>query len=793
MPPLIAFLIGLSLLGLFIWYFGTDSEKRQRTIGTVLALGLVGFCLYSLIPPSEKVKLGMDLAGGARFTLKLDPGEGITLNPGDQDQAVDVLNRRLNALGTSDVLIAKQGEDQIVVDVPNREGQKIDAKRLEQLRTILTQAANLNFHLSHPEDSPAKVVQVEGGDAFVLDAVILPFREDMQREGGREKMILRKKPNIVGDDVKDAWTFNNAGRWEIMVSLKGDGKDALYEMSSKHKGNDRVRMAIVLDEEIISAPSFNEAIPGGTARITGDFTGEQARTLATSMKNPLRTKPKVEYEEYFPPTLAKTAIDQGLRAGMWGLCLTAVFMLIYYRFAGIIALAGLSVNIILLFGILAIFQADFTLAGIAGVILTIGIAIDANVLIYERLREERAAGKSIGAAIKAAYEKAFSAIFDAQITTLITAMVLLWLAEGAVKGFAVTLTIGILVSLFSALLVTRVCFNWLVPPDSKRDLKFMQILGRKSIDFLGASKVSRLLSAALIVTAISVMAVKGSGALGIEFAGGDQIRFQASETATTETVTKAIEALDLSSKPSVQAMTPVGGEGETFSVRVEEGKGGEAADAVRDAGLVKREAGAEGEVGLSKISSVVAGEMAKNSLIALCVGLIVIFAYVTMRFEYSFAVGAIIALVHDLLIAVGIVVLSGRELNLILVGAFLAIAGYSINDTIVIFDRIRETLRSKRGDVKDIMNLAIGTTLSRTILTSLTTLITVGCLFIFGGPALSDFSFAIIVGVLIGTYSSIFVASPIVFWWAKRSKTNLRREVLDSDQDSAPPSDDGGA
>jgi SecD/SecF fusion protein len=538
-------------------------------------------------------------------------------------------------------------------------------------------------------------------------------------------------------------------------------------------------MAIVLDGQVISAPGFSEPIPGGTARITGDFTAEQALALATSMKNPLRTVPEIEHEDYFPPTLAKNAVNQGLRAGLWGLAITAIFMLLFYRFAGIIALIGLSVNIILLFGILAIFQADFTLTGIAGVILTIGIAIDANVLIYERLREERESGKSIGAAIQAAYEKAFSAIFDAQITTLITAIILLSLAEGAIKGFAVTLTIGIIVSLFSALLVTRVCFNWLVAGDTLRSLKFMSGLGKKTIDFLSASKVSRIASAVLIVLGIAVLGIKGKSSLGVEFAGGDQLRFQAAETTDRAAVDEAVKSVGLIAEPNIQSLSPVGGVGKYFSVRVDEGKGQAAADTIAASGLVATGT----EVETAKISSVVAGQMAKNSLIALLVGLLAIFIYVSFRFEFSFAVGAIAALVHDLVICIGITVLSGRELNLILVGAFLTIAGYSINDTIVVFDRIREGLRTKRGDVKDIMNQAINTTLSRTLLTSLTTLLTVGCLFLFGGKALNDFSFAVIIGVLVGTYSSIFVASPIVFWWSKRSKTNLRREVLDADQE----------
>ena len=256
------------------------------------------------------------------------------------------------------------------------------------------------------------------------------------------------------------------------------------------------------------------------------------------------------------------------------------------------------------------------------------------------------------------------------------------------------------------------------------------------------------------------------------------LRFNASENTDRDSISKVItDTLSETKKPQIQELTPIGGDSTIFSVRIEPGSGEKVKQAITTAGL------AEGQIQSQQIGSVVAGEMLQRSLYALIAGLGVIFIYVTFRFEFSFAIGAIAALIHDLLIVIGITVLCGKELNLILVGAFLTIAGYSINDTIVVFDRIRENLRSQRGNVKDIMNIAINATLSRTILTSLTTLITVVCLLLFGGPALNDFSFAIVIGVIVGTYSSIFVAAPIVYWWAKKKKVNLRRQILDADQD----------
>ena len=793
MTPITSFSIGLALLALFIWYFGTDSDKRQRLIGTVLTLGLVGFCLISLLPPDKKINKGMDLAGGVRFTLELQLPEEAkegkdkrSINRKDQDEAKAVLERRLSDSAVSDVSIVPVGNDRLAVDIPHREGgekeQIIDEKTINTIREQLQKSAILNLYLTHEQNSPEAINRINGGD-FVLNSQIVEFDENTDRgskdrPGGPDKLLLQDEVLIKGSDVTNASAQLESAGWVINIKFKGEGSDTLYEVSNKYKGDGRTQMAILLDGKIISAAVFNGAIPGGNCQISGNFTENEAKSLAVSMRNPLGVQPNIIFEESFPPTLAKAAIDQGIRAGLLGIALTAIFMIIFYRFAGFIALIGLTVNIILLFGILAIFKADFTLAGIAGVILTIGIAIDANVLIYERLREERATGKGVVASIQAAYEKAFSAIFDAQITTLITAFVLLWLAEGAIQGFAVTLTIGIIVSLFSALLVTRVCYNWLKGMNPK--LKFTPVLSKKNINFLGLTKKTRLLSILLILVSIGWLGYKGGDSLGIEFAGGQQLRFNATQGTTQNQIVELVNdnRSEGSKVPQIQELTPIGQDKTIFSVRVSDTDGENVKDALNSSGL------ADGQIQSQQIRSQVAGEMLTTSVIALLAGVVAIFLYITFRFEFSFAMGAIIALVHDLVIVIGITVLCGKELNLILVGAFLTIAGYSINDTIVVFDRIREGLKTQRGAQDAVMNNAINSTLTRTILTSVTTLLTVFALYLFGGPSLRDFSFAIIIGVLVGTYSSIFVASPVVAFWAKWRKINLRREILDAEQET---------
>jgi len=794
------FTIGMVLLALFIWYFGADNDKSKRNVGTALTLGLVGFCLYSVVPPGEKINLGMDLSGGARFTLQFNPELGRVLSEADKKDAVDKLRTRLEgtSAGTKVFQVYQEGDDRIIVDIPQgKKDEKPTAAQIDEWEALLTEAAELNFHMASKHDrGPAN----NPDNPITPGTLLLETRtssEDAEEdeEKPKEYLLVNSKVEINGKEVTGARADSIQGKWGISLSLDKEGAKKFFELSKLHNQTDGTgergrRFAIVLDKVVISSPVFNEQISGGNARISGDFSETEAKRLASSMQNPLQAPMEVIHKDIFPPTLADVAIKQGIRSTLIGICLTVLFMLIFYRLAGLVALIGLTVNMILLFGVLAIFGADFTLTGIAGVILTLGMSIDANVLIYERLREERAAGKSIRASITTAYDKAFSAIFDANLTTLITALILFSVAVGAIKGFAITLSIGIVVSLFSALLVTRVFFTWGHDTKLIKNLNFMSVLSNLAIDFLKKARVTRLVSIGLVALGVIMMVAKGSSALGIDFTGGEQVRLQVDKDVSEEKIQAAVDTVPLERPAKIQYLTPLGDSAHSVSIRVGEGEGDAVKAALVKSGIQSGGAATDAEdTGVTKISGVVAGEMKSKSIWALCLGLLAIMFYVTIRFEFSFALGAIVAVLHDLIIAAGVIILLGKEINLVMVGAFLTIAGYSINDTIVVFDRIRENLRTKRGDVKDIMNLAINTTLSRTVLTSVTTLLTLLALFLAGGPALSDFSFTVIIGIIIGTYSSIFVASPIVYLWSKWRGTDLRHEVLEADQEKLPSVD----
>jgi SecD/SecF fusion protein len=528
-----------------------------------------------------------------------------------------------------------------------------------------------------------------------------------------------------------------------------------------------------VDDEVLSAPNLREAIAGGHCRITGKFKEKEARALATALENPLENPMEIIAENSVSPQFGAATIQQGKWTGVVGTLIVALFMAIYYRLAGLLALVGLVVNLLMVFGAMALFDFTLTMPGIAGIVLTVGMAVDANVLIYERLREETKAGKSLVNALESAFEKAFSAIFDANITTLISAVILFYLASGLIKGFAITLTVGIVGTLFGALIVTRVLFNWFVDAGKLKKLSVTHLIPDGIFDMLGMSKPFIIGSATLAVISLATFAIKGKDGVGIDFRGGAVTRYDvpASTQLTTGTVEEALKAGGIDGAYVQQNTASTG---TLLTVRTEFEDGDKAKRLLED-----KFPGIHGGAS-ERIGSTVGKELAIRSSLAYALAMLCIFIYLIIFYEFAFAVGAIIALFHDCIIAIGLSVLLGQQLSIIHIGAVLTIAGYSINDTIIVFDRIREMLKSRTGDIRDIMNEAISMTLSRTLLTSSTTLFPMIVLLIFGGPAMKDFSLPIIIGVIVGTYSSIYIASPLVLWWSKKTGKSLRRQVLDS-------------
>ncbi len=787
--PLTLFTIGLTLLILFFWYFATEIETRKRNVGTVLLVGICGLCALAIFPPKERLKAGIDIAGGSAFFLRIQPkenanGEEMPVTPDQVQEAIRVIQGRLDSMGTAEPLIVAQGDDGILVQMPG-----VKPEESAEIRKTLETVAKLELREVSPRNNEIGENGKSLAQRVLDDDEIVPgyraYELTQKDENGNETttpILLNRRAALGGSDIVNAYP-SPSSMDSVDITLNNLGTDKMIALTQNMRPNiDRI--AIVLDGIVKSAPVVQSVPLGKNFVINGLDEAGETRQLANALMNPLENPLEVEEERSVSPTLGAAIVKQGIWSGLIGLAITAIFVLIYYRTGGIVALLGLIVNGLMLFGAMAMFGFTFSLPGIAGIILTIGLAVDANVLIYERLREELENGKSLKSAIAASYDKAFSAIFDANITSLISAVILFSMASGSIKGFAVTLSIGIIASMFSAILVTRVLFRWGTDTNLLRKMTFLNLIKATKIDFLAAAKKTAIVSSIFIVISLAAFALKRESSLGIDFTGGTRIQFQLGEKEVKlEDVDKVLSTLTLTRAafPQIESNPATGA---LLSIRTDKADTGKIVSALRSEIPVFSEKKPDGsdeyliDESKEEVSALIGGSFMRESIIALGLGLIGIAIYITIRFEFSFALGAFIALLHDVIISVGVVVLLGRELSLIHVGAILTIAGYSINDTIVIFDRIRETVLIRTGAIKDVMNEAINATLSRTILTSATTIVTVAILSLYGGSALRDFSIMILIGLVIGTYSSVFVASPIVLWWSQRKGGDIRKDVL---------------
>jgi SecD/SecF fusion protein len=778
MSPALTFFLGLFLLILFGWYFATDLGLRKRLLATTLMLLLVAFSIAEIWPPQKKIALGLDIQGGTSFLIRLMGGDK-EVNKGMLDQAVEVIRKRVDYFGGGEPVITPVGNDRILVQIPG-----LDTAKIQEAREQLSRVAKLEFRLVYP-DNGEKLKAIDAGqDVIPPDyriEVYKPHAEENEKPR-EERLLVKKKADLGGNRVSESHAYYGNEGWTVQLKFDSEGAKQFAKITEQYKGH---RFAIVLDGVIQSAPVIRDAIYGGDAVITGKFTEKEARGLSSVLENPLQVPVSIEEERSVSPTLGMDSIRASINAGLMGLAITLVCVIIYYRLAGLIAGLALIINLILLMGALTMFRFVLTLPGIAGIILTIGLSVDASVLIYERLREELALGKTLKIAVQTAYEKAFSSIFDANVTTLITAAILFWKASGPIKGFAISLTLGILASLFTALIVGRNAFGWLVDTGRVQKIEMLHLISSKNINFLSKGFLACMLSLALLIAGGTAFYIRGDKNFGVDFRGGDLVTLSTTQDVSIHEVRETLKPLNLE-----DALIQQSKQGDKNYITIRSPLN--TSDKIEKQVIQSLPNAAFKVERSERVGALVGGELAKNSLIALGIGIFGILIFVTFRFELSFAVGAIVALLHDVLMTVGVFSLLGRELTLTMVGAVLTIAGYSINDTIVVYDRIREGLASgRRGSIEQIMNESINQTLSRTLLTSTVTLIPILCLFFFGGAVLRDFSLAIIVGVVVGTYSSIFIASPIVLWWSRArgggsGGSSLRKEIIQSKSAASP-------
>ena len=608
------------------------------------------------------------------------------------------------------------------------------------------------------------------------------------------------KAQLTGEVIVDAreGVSEDGKSFEISMGMNALGAKKWKRMTaeaSKDPSNKR-RIAIVLDNIVYSAPYVQNEIPNGNSSITGRFTFEEAKDLASVLKAGKMPAPtRIVEEAIVGPSLGKEAINQGLTSALAGLILVVVFMVFYYSKGGIVADLALLFNVFFIMGIMAQpgLGTVLTLPGIAGIVLTMGMSVDANVLIFERIREELRNGKSVGQALSMGYDKAFSSIFDSNITTLLSGIILLIFGSGPVKGFAITLIIGIITSFFSAVYVTRVIFEWMAKRNALTVTSFDTFLSRGlfknlNFDFIGNRRKAYLFSGVLIAFGITAIIIKGGLTLGVDFKGGRSYIVQFSQPVVPSEIKVKLVSYFQNAGTEVKAY------GENTKVKITtsylaDDESEEADNKVVTAlnsGLANYKDKKPEIQGSSKVGATVADDIKSTSALSVGLALIAIFLYVVFRFQrWQFGLGGIVALTHDVLMAIaayGVAELIGHpfEVDQVFIASILTVIGYSINDTVVVFDRIRETMANNpKLELEKTMNIAINETISRTIITATTVFIVSLVLFIFGGETLRGFSLVMLIGTTFGTYSSIFIATPIVvdFQTKKAIKEEGKKEL----------------
>ena len=844
----------------------------RNNIWKWLVLGLIAaVSVHVTNPPKEKLRFGLDLKGGTSFTLGVDTDklresiiaadpaitnrEGAveqkiaeTLNGKDADaRIISVIRKRVDLMGTNEPVIQSlPKKHQLIVQLPG-----VDEEVRKAAKARLQSAAYLEFRLTHPKDDQlvAKVLdkdvapegyvkkgsgyaraenwaQVSHQPGYAARLAAWQTTDDRYRfmledngDGTYQPHFVSRNVELTGDELESAsWERDPVkGGFHVNFRLTPEGGKKFSTLTRNYKAggpknrSDRGRaLAIILDDVLISAPTIQSEI-GRSGEITGRFDLKAAKQLADDLNAGALPAPlKILAESSVAPTVGDDAIHSGIWAAGIGFMLVAIFMFVYYWYAGLVADIALFLDIALLptalvvvANLLGVFAHDpsmggggsmqlpgLTMPGIAGLVLTLGMAVDANVLIFERIREEFENGANVGKAVKNGYARAFTAIFDSNLTTIITGVILFVVGTGPVRGFAITLTAGVVISMFTALVVTRLVFDHLAKPESTKPFKMLKFFKNPDVDFLRWGGKMVLVSAVIIAVSLTVfgvrLALNPASVLAVDLTGGTSIVYDMTQDEEKQPsvadIRKTLDAFD--NATVIQYQRGVGNT--TLLVKT-----GESAETAKGSKVENRDVGAHitgmlvekfpdagfKPASVEEVGSMVGADLKSSGTKAVIFSLIAILVYVGFRFQFGFGLGGLVALAHDALISLGLFSLCGRQVSLIVVTALLTIIGYSINDTVVVFDRIREDLRKdQKSPFKELCNRALNECLSRTVITSITTFFAVLALFAFGDGSIFDFALTMLIGVVAGTYSSIFIATPIMFWWYRGRKPEFDSE-----------------
>ncbi len=728
-----------------------DKSLRNRIY---VVLGVIVACLLFTFPLKKHINLGLDLQGGMHLVLQVET-EKLDANAKNDAvlRAIEILRNRIDSMGVGETIIQREGENSILVQLPG-------VTNRDQAIALIGQVAKLEFHLVDQNPDPNRLKNALAGTP--PPGYFLTYTKE-----DNEPILLNEQVALSGETITDArvdMSTQSFGQPYVSLKFNAAGTTQFGQLTKNNVGH---RLAIVLDGKVLSAPNINEAILGGNAQISGTFTMDEASLLALALRSGALPAPMhIEEERTVGPLLGKDSIEAGIKATFMGLAAVFIFMFLYYRVSGMIANFALLVNLIMITGIMGFLNAmlpasqlTLTLPGIAGIILTLGMAVDANVLINERIREEIENGRPLAMAISHGFSRALSAIIDSHATSLIAAFLLFQFGSGPIKGFAVTLSIGLLASLFTAIYVTRTVFNLLMNYNLIKKLTMFRMLAHSKIDFISYRYVFFILSLIMVVTSVTLFVKKGDKAYGIDFVGGQIQEYKFAKPVNADDIRVALKKGDVEDA-TIQQFDK---QPDVILVRTP----GDTYDKVTTAIKTNFADNSFEILRVEKVGPVVGKSLRAAALWAIIGALGGILIYIGFRFKhFDFAAAGVVALVYDVVVAAGVLLMTGHQIDLLVITALLTIAGYSITDTIVTYDRVRENSTKMRGEkLSKIINVSINQTLSRTILTTSVTLLTVLALFFFGGEVLHSFSFCLLVGFLSGAYSTVFIASPLVLAW----------------------------
>jgi SecD/SecF fusion protein len=740
-------------------------------VRAVLAFVVLAGALYFAV--TVPARLGLDLRGGTQIVLETQDSPTAKADAEATDRAVEVLRRRVDALGVSEPTLARSGERRIIIELPGVQDPREAAE-------VVGRTAQLTFHpvLGVEPPDPAPGVSPSPSPSPTPSPALPDGEIVLSDEGGQR---LRLGPAaLTGEGVGEAQGSVDPQQptlgWFVTVDFRGSGERTWAELTGEAAcappGDPRRRVAIVLDNQILSAPqvdpsvSCGTGIAGGSTQITGDYTEAEARQLGVLIQAGALPLPVQTVEQrVVGPTLGAAAIEASAKAAVIGVILTGLFIVAVYRLLGGLAALALAAYGLISYAALVALGATLTLPGLAGFVLAIGMAVDANVLVFERAREEYAAGRAKGmrSALTQGFAKAWSAIADSNVTTLLAAGLLFFLAAGPVRGFGVTLSLGVLASMFSALVITRVLAEWAVQRRAVRARpgitgighlgRVREALIRRNPDLMAHRRRWLAVSALAVVVAFTGVVVRGLD-FGVEFTGGRLVEYSTSRPLDVE---RARAAVVDSGFP--RAVVQTSGEDE-ITVRTQRMSNDEQE-------RVRAALGAAGGGEVTKqrdelIGPSLGDELRRKALLALAIALAVQMLYLAVRFRWTFGAAAVTAMAHDVLILIGVFAWLGKPIDAVFLAALLTVIGYSVNDSVVVFDRIREIWQAaRRTPFPSVVNSAILQTVPRTVNTGLGAVFILAALAVLGGDSLTDFAIALLIGIAVGTYSSMFTAAPL--------------------------------